>query len=336
MTPRLKTRSIARCTVAFSSSRMPPRICSTNFGGAFQSAEIGWSGPPFCVGMENALIPALRSDRIIRIVANHIQQSPRRPYTHRFGVLRHQQHVTALLDSDFTHELAKSFCSRQIQRAAGFASVPVSAGNQRPLPLLSEFTHQIIFLRAARGIDFERMQKLHRASQEPLQSLVVPVHSHASLRPQRMVEHHQHIWVTHPASPAIPPGVRSFGFRVYAARSSNDRLRLLGRQIVHAKVEDGSRVGNAPLQRDRRLRRFPRRSQQQRRLDRVVIRQRDQALESNRILDLIFFRLVSAVLATAAESSRPAQNPPGIRDFRHCFSSASCSIGPLRASSGIS
>ena len=137
--PRLKTRCIARCTVAFSSRRIPDKICSTNFGGAFHSAEIGLVRPAIRVRMENALIPPPRSYRILRIIADHIQQRSRRPHAHRFGILRHQQHVAALLQPDFTHKLAKSFGRSQIQRPAGFASVPVSAGNQRPLPLLGQF-----------------------------------------------------------------------------------------------------------------------------------------------------------------------------------------------------
>src|SRR5258706_3466165 len=48
--PRRNTRSIARCTVAFSSRRTPDNICSTYAGGPFQSVEIARSGPPFASG----------------------------------------------------------------------------------------------------------------------------------------------------------------------------------------------------------------------------------------------------------------------------------------------
>src|ERR1022692_1292272 len=46
----LKTRFTTRCTTAFSSSRTQPKMCSTYAGGAFHSAEIGLSGPPFSSG----------------------------------------------------------------------------------------------------------------------------------------------------------------------------------------------------------------------------------------------------------------------------------------------
>jgi hypothetical protein len=49
-TPGLKTRSTARCTTALSSNRMQERIFSTYAGGAFRSAEIGRSLPPFSFG----------------------------------------------------------------------------------------------------------------------------------------------------------------------------------------------------------------------------------------------------------------------------------------------
>src|SRR5580692_3342520 len=39
-------RCIPRCTVAFSSNRMPDKIFSRNAGGAFHSEETGRSGPP--------------------------------------------------------------------------------------------------------------------------------------------------------------------------------------------------------------------------------------------------------------------------------------------------
>jgi hypothetical protein len=46
----LKTRRMVRSTAALSSNRIQDKICSKNAGGAFHSAEIGRSAPPFASG----------------------------------------------------------------------------------------------------------------------------------------------------------------------------------------------------------------------------------------------------------------------------------------------
>ena len=101
--------------------------------------------------------------------------------------------MTALLLPNFAHKLTKGFGACQIQRAAGRASVPVSARDERTLPLLRQLPNVLVFFGAARGIDFERMQELPGAAQKSIEIIAASLHSYAGLRPQWMIEHHQHV-----------------------------------------------------------------------------------------------------------------------------------------------
>ncbi len=65
--------------------------------------------------------------------------------------------MAALALPDLVDKLAKGFGMSQIERTTGRAPVPVSARDQRALPLLGEIRHEIILLRAARSIDFKRV-----------------------------------------------------------------------------------------------------------------------------------------------------------------------------------
>src|ERR1700686_3500574 len=77
-------------------------------------------------GMEDSIVPSARSLRVFRIIANHVQQRPRRADAYRLGLLRHQQPMAPLLLPDLAYKLAKRFSPRYIQRAARPAPVPVS------------------------------------------------------------------------------------------------------------------------------------------------------------------------------------------------------------------
>jgi hypothetical protein len=99
-TPGLKTRSTARCTTALSSNRMQERIFSSYAGGAFHSAEIGRSAPPFSsavlIRVEDSIIPPPPAHRIFRVVTNHIEQGSRGADAHWFVILRHQPIMTIM------------------------------------------------------------------------------------------------------------------------------------------------------------------------------------------------------------------------------------------------
>src|ERR1700687_3889730 len=143
--------------------------------------------------MEDSLVPPPRSLRVFRIIANHVQQRPRRADAYRLGILRHQQHMAALLLPDLAHKVAKRFSTRYIQRAARRAPVPVSAGDDRTLPSVRQLLDAIVLFGAASPIKFEGVQELHRTRQKSIEIIPAPFHPYARLRPQRMVEDDQNI-----------------------------------------------------------------------------------------------------------------------------------------------
>ena len=75
--PRPETRSTARCTTALSSNRMQERIFFRYAGGAFHSAEIGRTAPPFSSGWKIRSSHRRQPIGYSGLVRNHIEQGSR-------------------------------------------------------------------------------------------------------------------------------------------------------------------------------------------------------------------------------------------------------------------
>ena len=135
------------------------------------------------------------------------------------------------------------------------------------------------------------MQELHGAAQESLEIIASSVHAHAGLRPQRVIEYDEHFrkCIEHGQ-----PVTQTFLARVagIARKFVHDGLRLATWHVVYADMKDGACEWNAPFHRNRWVRCLPEFLQQLRRFNRVVVGERDQALQSERNFDLIPFRLV--------------------------------------------
>src|SRR5579864_2408050 len=67
------------------------------------------------IGMKDAIIPTPRAGRIFRIMANHIEKGSRVANAHRLGVLRHEQHMAALIYANLADKLAEALRVSQIQ-----------------------------------------------------------------------------------------------------------------------------------------------------------------------------------------------------------------------------
>src|SRR5712671_5518171 len=90
------------------------------------------------MGMEYPVVPTTRADGKFRVVPHHVKQRSDRADKDRLGVLRHHQHLTALLLPDFPYKLVEVFRARQIQNATRLASVPVSSRDNGAPPALGQ------------------------------------------------------------------------------------------------------------------------------------------------------------------------------------------------------
>ena len=88
----------------------------------------------------------------------------------------------------------KRFGASQIQRAAGRAPVPVSAGNERHAAIARPVLATRLFsLRLRVALISNACRNCAAQSKNRSRLVAASLHSHASLRPQWMIEHHQHI-----------------------------------------------------------------------------------------------------------------------------------------------
>ncbi len=236
--------------------------------------------PASSVGMKNALIPAPRTNRIFRIIANHIQQSPRGADAHRLRYTAASAARGCAAPAGFRPQTRQNV-SAAVRFSAPLAahpcrSPPETSGRLHcsasfPTRLFSLVLRVALISNACRNCT-ARLRNRSRA----WPSRCTPTQR---LRPQRMIEHHQHFRkrIEHGQQFQQAPLVRLLRIR---GQLVHDRLRLPARQIMYAQMKNGSCERNAPLQRDRRLPGFSLRAQHQRRFNVVVIRQRDQALQS--------------------------------------------------------
>src|ERR1022692_3110981 len=118
--------------------------------------------------MEHAVIPAPRLGPEFGIFANHVEQRLDGAQGQRFRVLRHKEHMAALLASNFIGELTETLGARQINRAARLASVPVAAGNKQALPAIGERDYPMILLATAGSVQLKRVQESNVFFQETI------------------------------------------------------------------------------------------------------------------------------------------------------------------------
>src|SRR6266851_7903343 len=115
--------------------------------------------PGLKIHMKHPLIPAAGTHRMFRIVADRIEYGLHETDAEHLRILRHENDVTELLESDFVDEFRKTGGAGQVQVAAWLASMPVSAGNHRALPNGGQLYHTLIFSPGTHGIEFKGMNK---------------------------------------------------------------------------------------------------------------------------------------------------------------------------------
>src|ERR1035441_1777542 len=84
--------------------------------------------------MEDSVVPTATAWRISRIVTNHVEHSLGGADAKRLCILRHKKHMAALFDPDFVNKLREALGVRQVQGAAGLASMPPEMSNRRQSP----------------------------------------------------------------------------------------------------------------------------------------------------------------------------------------------------------
>ena len=66
------------------------------------------------IGMKDSIIPAAGAGGILRVFADHVEQGLGGAHAQGFGVLRHEQHVAALLLADLVDELRETLRPSQV------------------------------------------------------------------------------------------------------------------------------------------------------------------------------------------------------------------------------
>ena len=103
------------------------------------------------VRMENALVPAARTFRMIRIFTNGIEKGLKHANGIRLGILGHEQGMTTALLTDFVDKFGKGLCVRQVYNRAGLDAVAVPASDNELIPLCGEIDYRLVFLPTAQA-----------------------------------------------------------------------------------------------------------------------------------------------------------------------------------------
>src|SRR5580693_3630787 len=112
------------------------------------------------IHVEHPLIPAAGAHGMFRIVANRVDYGLHETDAEQLRILRHEDDMTALLESDFGDEVGETRGACQVQVAARLASVAVSARDQRALPNSGQLNYAFIFIPTAHGVELEGMKEL--------------------------------------------------------------------------------------------------------------------------------------------------------------------------------
>src|SRR5215472_411426 len=138
--------------------------------------------------MENSIVPTAAARGIFRIFANHVQHRLHDAEAQGFVILRHDNHVTALLGADLVDKLTKSFGAREIEGSTWLASVPVSTRDQQSPPATSQLNDAVVLNRATGSVDFKTMQEGHITTQKLIEDFSVSLRTHATQVPKGMIE----------------------------------------------------------------------------------------------------------------------------------------------------
>src|ERR1700680_3978411 len=142
--------------------------------------------------MEDSIIPTATAWRISRIVANHVEHGLGGADAKRLCILRHKKHMAALFDSDFVNKFREALGARQVQGAAGLASMPVSTRDEHPPPEPGQFGDAVVFAAATGSVEFKGVQEPDVNLQESPEDLRVSSWPHAAQIPEGMVKDQEH------------------------------------------------------------------------------------------------------------------------------------------------
>src|SRR5580704_13428012 len=143
------------------------------------------------IGMEHAVIPAARVDRVVRIFANDILQSLQDAERARLRILRHEQDVTGSFSSHLISEFSKAAGIGEIERGVGFAAMAVAARNDYLIACLGEVEHRLVLLPAANAAQFESVDELAMLAEEQTQIPVVQFRALVRQIPHRMIQYYE-------------------------------------------------------------------------------------------------------------------------------------------------
>src|ERR1700692_1153455 len=101
--------------------------------------------PGLKIHVEHTLVPAAGTSGMFRIVAGRVDHGLHEADAEHFRILRHKDDMTELVAPDFVDEFGKTGGAGQIQSAAGLASMPVSARDQRSAPNGGQLHYTLIF-----------------------------------------------------------------------------------------------------------------------------------------------------------------------------------------------
>ncbi len=186
----------------------------------------------------------------------------------------------------FVNELGKVLRIGEAYNGAGCDSVSVAAADNGLIPFPGEFQDGVIFLTASQAAKFEGVHQVSELRHEIGECLDMLLPADSGEVPQRMIENDQDVGILIEGPKKIE---QAFLRRVpgVAAQLNHDGFGAVCRQIVNAQVQVGIQVRDGPFDRDWDFSRFFDDAQRQRRVDTVVICQRNHPGNSETTLDLV-------------------------------------------------
>ena len=100
--------------------------------------------------------------------------------------------MAALFDPDFVNKFREALGARQVQGAAGLASMPVSTRDEQPPPEPGQFDNAVVFAPATGSVEFKGVQESDVNLQESPEDLRVSLPPHAAQIPEGMVKDQEH------------------------------------------------------------------------------------------------------------------------------------------------
>src|SRR5271156_1155649 len=167
--------------------------------------EVPWSasiaGPEFAQGangsggvrMIDALVPAARSLRKIRIVAYGIERGLQDTMLPGFGVLRHEENVAAALVADLVDELGEAGGAGKIYVGVRLQTVTGATRDEQHVARFGHLLGFAVLFPAAQAVQFQRVDELAVGGHEVVDSLAMLLLANDVEVPHGVVEYDEDV-----------------------------------------------------------------------------------------------------------------------------------------------